>query len=95
MSDAILSFRGVSAVNVTLCESATPLEQSLNVEDVSLINNVEYNGDGIRVWKAYGVGPGKLLKLENPPLSELPSLTSTQTHPSTFTKKKKRTASRS
>ena len=78
MSDAILSSGGVSVVNVTLCESATPLEQSLKVEDVSLINTVEYNGDGIRVWKAYGVGPGKLLKLENPPLSELPSLTSTQ-----------------
>lgn len=51
MSDAILSSGGVSAVNVTLCESATPLEQSLKVEGVSLINNVEYNGDGIRVWR--------------------------------------------
>ena len=27
MSDAILSSGGVSVVNVTLCESATPLEQ--------------------------------------------------------------------
>ena len=90
MSDSILSSGGVSAVIVTLCESATPIGQSLNVEGVSLINNVEYNGDGIRVWKAYGVGPGKLLKLENPPLSELPSLTSTQTHSSTFTSVKAR-----
>ena len=39
---------------------------------------------------AYGVGPGKLLKLENPPLLELPSLTSTQTHSSTFTSVKAR-----
>ena len=60
MKDAILFSGGVSAVNVTLCESiAAPNMPSLKVEGVSLLNNIKYEDDGIRVWKAYG----KLIKV--------------------------------
>ena len=94
MKDAILSSGGVSAVNVTLCESiASPNMPSLKVEGVSQLNNVRYEDDGIRVWKAYGIGSGKLIKLQYPSVSELPALTATHTHTSTFASiKPRRTA---
>ena len=63
---------------------------SLKVEGVSLLNNIKYEDDGIRVWKAYGIGSGKLIKLQYPSVSELPTLTATQTHASTFTSVKPR-----
>lgn len=94
MKDAILSSGGVSAVNVTLCESiASPNMPSLKVEGVSLLNNIRYEDDGIRVWRAYGIGSGKLIKLQYPSASELPTLTATYTHTSTFASiKPRRTA---
>ena len=32
---------------------------NVNIAGVSLISNIEYNDGGLRVWKAYGIGPGK------------------------------------
>ena len=91
MVDAILSSGGVPAVNISLCESITvPDMPSLKVEGVSLLNKVEYNVDGIGVWKAYDIGCGKLLKLQYPSASELPTLTAAQTHSSNFTSIKAR-----
>ncbi len=49
--------------------------QSLKIEGISFLNNFRYESKGIRVWKAYGIGPGKLLsskKLQNPSPNELP-----------------------
>lgn len=63
MKDAILSSGGVSAVNIGLLEAiAAPNMPSLKVEGISQLNNVEYNNNGIRVWKAYGIGPWKTCK---------------------------------
>lgn len=91
MKDAILSSGGVSAVNVTLCESiASPDMPSLKVKGVSLLNNVRYEDDGIRVWKAYGIGSGKLIKLQYLSASQLPTLTATHTHTSMFSSIKPR-----
>ena len=91
MKDAILSSGGVSAVNVTLCQSVeAPDMPPLKVEGVSLLNNVKYEDQGIRVWRAFGIGSGKLIKLQYPSASKLPSLTANQTHVSTFTSVKAR-----
>ena len=57
---------------------------SLKVEGVSLLNNIKYEDDGIRVWRAYGIGSGKLIKLHYPSVTELPTLTATYTHTSMF-----------
>ena len=40
-------------------------------QGVSLLNNFEITDAGVRVWRAYGIDIGKLLKWEN--LSSLPS----------------------
>ena len=91
MKDAIPSAGGVSNVNVTLCESiASPKMPSLKVEGVSLLNNVKYEDDGIRVWRAYNIGSGKLIKLKYPSSSELPNLTASETDVSAFTSIKPR-----
>ena len=76
MKQAILSSGGVPATAV--CVSGPP---SLNrmpkvkIKGISLISNVAYEGEGIRLWRAYAIGPGKLIswkKLQVP--QELPHL---------------------
>ena len=45
---------------------------------MSSITNVEYGDKGLRVWRAYGVGGGKLISWDNLNLSEnlaIPSFT--------------------
>ena len=91
MKDAILSSGGVASVNVTLCESIAPSKMpSLKVEGVSLLSNVRYEDDGIRVWRAYGIGCGKLIKVNYPSSSELPTLAAIETHANVFTSIKPR-----
>ena len=79
MEDAIQSLGGVPGVDVSLCSSSQIPKPSLNVkiEGVSLISNIEYNDGSLRVWKAYGIGPGKcvqLTKLGIPPVVPIPDL---------------------
>ena len=78
MKDAMLSSGGIPEVDVTLCKiGEAPTMQSLKIEGISFLNNFRYENKGIRVWKAYGIGPGKLLsckKLQNPSPNERPVL---------------------
>ena len=94
MKDAILSSDGVPVVSVTLCESVTVSKMPpLKIEGVSLLNNVKYEDDAIRVWRAYCIGPGKIIpteKLQCPSLAEMPALTVTSTQPSSFASVKQR-----
>ena len=48
------------------------------------MSDVRCEDDGIRVWKAYGIGSGKLITLQYPSASELPTLIATHTHTSMF-----------
>ena len=44
---------------------------------MSTISNIEYSEEGLRVWKAYKIGPGKLIqweKLDVQPNAEIPKL---------------------
>ena len=61
MVDAIQSSGGVPGVDVTLSSSLQNQKPSSNMKmaGVSLISNIEYNDGGLRVWKAYGIRPGK------------------------------------
>lgn len=78
MKNAILSSGGVPSVNVTV---SGPPEAStfstVRLEGVSTISNIEYSEEGLRVWKAYKIGPGKLIqweKLDVQPNAEIPRL---------------------
>lgn len=35
------------------------------IPDVSLLHNYQYCNDGLKVWKAYNIGTGKLVAWEN------------------------------
>lgn len=62
MKTAIESSGGIPGVVVTVAE--TPQRQTgknLTWDGVSFINNVEYNSEGMKVWKAYNIGPGKVV----------------------------------
>ena len=53
-------------------------KSNIKLEGVSSISNVQYDDKGLRVWKAYEIGPGKLIpweKLDVPENSECPCLT--------------------
>ncbi|KAL9962792.1 hypothetical protein ACROYT_G031932 [Oculina patagonica] len=93
MCDAIQSSGGVPSVSVTLCDSVTkPTMGTYKIDGVSLLSNIEYSSEGIRVWRAYGVGPGRLiLQNSEAPLSDgLPSIVVNQAHPSVFSSTAKR-----
>ena len=87
MTDAIRSSGGVPSLSVTLCDYITsPSMDSYKIDGVSLLSNIEFSEEGIRVWRAYGVGTGKLMsQIPEAPLSNmLPSLVVRQAHPSSF-----------
>ena len=64
MVDAMRWSGGVSGLHVTLCEMENP-RTSANVkfDGMSAVSNVEYGEDCMTTWKAYGIGPGKTVKL--------------------------------
>ena len=35
----------------------------MKIPGVSLISNIEYNDESLTVWKAYGIGPGKCIRI--------------------------------
>ena len=79
MVDAIQSSGGVPGVDVSLCNSAQDPAPSLNVKiaGVSLISNIVYNNGSLTVWRAYGIGPGKCIRLKGlgiPQLVQIPDL---------------------
>ena len=66
MVAAIESLHGVPGVRVTLCgQQTSQIPFPVTWEGISFLNNMELNDKGIRVWRAYGIGPGKFLPWEN------------------------------
>ncbi|KAL9962183.1 hypothetical protein ACROYT_G031264 [Oculina patagonica] len=66
MKDAILSAGGLPSVNVTVSGPPEPETFSaIMLEGVSAISNIEYTDEGLIVWRAYKIGPGKLIQWDN------------------------------
>ena len=65
MVDAILSSGGVPGLNVSLCNSVVSPSSAaqVKIDGVSTVANIEYGSTYIRLWKAYGIGPGKKIPL--------------------------------
>lgn len=64
MVAAMLSSDGIPGVHATLVIPPTfPRPVSAKLEGVSAISNIEYRKDHLRVWRAYGIGPGKVVPL--------------------------------
>ena len=70
---------GVPGVDVTSYSLLQTQKPSLNVKiaGVSLISNSEYNDGSLKVWKAYGIGTGKCIRLSElntPQVVQVPDL---------------------
>lgn len=85
------------SLNVTLCEPFTSVETpAFKIDGVSLLSNIEYSPEGIRVWRAYGIGLGKIVYQQQSSgqgSGALPALVVAQVHRSNFSSIKGRTAS--
>jgi hypothetical protein len=69
MVKAMSSRGGVPGVYVTLCAKvAVSRPFQGKIDGVSKLSNIAYEDGGMRVWKAYGIGPGKVL-LDKPSCS--------------------------
>lgn len=80
MQEAIESFGGVSGGQVKLCSPpSTSITGPVKWDGVSFINDVQYNEEGLRVWRAYKIGPGKFIpwsKFDVPDKEAVPFLVS-------------------
>ena len=95
MFKAMVSFGGVPSLNVTVCEPFSRVETpAFKIDGVSLSSNIEYSAEGIRVWRAYGIGLGKVVlqqKSSGQGTGALPALVVAQVHRSNFSSIKGRT----
>ena len=78
-----------------MCETfQVPTVLSSKIEGIIQLSYVEYKEEGVLVWRAYGIGDGKLIptdKLHCPSPSDLPTLTGvTRSYSSAFTSVKER-----
>lgn len=63
MKHAIESSGGVPGLRVMPCDpQPTSALPSIKWKGISFLNNFEYTDKGIRVWRAYGIGNGELVK---------------------------------
>ena len=87
MYDAMTSSGGIPSLSVTLCDSVTATQAGpYKIEDaLSFLSNIAYTTEGIRVWRAYNIGPGKLIPGAEVNTAKLPALKVNKSHPSTFT----------
>ena len=101
MFQAMTSSGGVPSLSVILCEGIKSGDAGLTghkIDGVSLLTNIEYSTEGIRVWRAYGIGPGKLVKPKKssmPNVDDLPVLVMAKEHQSQFSSIKRRTVTTS
>ena len=62
MKATIESSGRVPGVNVTLLEiPERQTKSAVSCQGVSFVNNIQYESDCLRVWKAYNIGPGKIV----------------------------------
>ena len=77
---------GIPSLSVTLCDSVTAVQAGpYKIDGVSFLSNIAYTTEGIRVWRAYNIGPGKLIPGAEVNTAKLPALKVNKSHPSTFT----------
>ena len=85
----------VPSLNVTLCEPFTSVETpAFKIDGVSLLSNIEYSAEGIRVWRVYRISLGKIAHQQKSSEGSgaLPALVVAQVHQSNFSSIKGRTS---
>ena len=86
MYDAMTLSGGIPSLSVMLCDCVTAAQAGpYKIDGVSFLSNIAYPTDSIRVWRAYNIGPGKLIPGMEVNTAKLPALEVNKSHPSTFT----------
>ena len=62
MLEAIESMGGIPGLSVTLCGKHPAQTSDVKWQGISFLNNFAYEKNGIRVWRAYETGSGKVLQ---------------------------------
>ena len=74
MKTSMESFGGVPGVRVVLCGPLDNVKTApVKWEGISLVNNIIYLEQGMKVWRAYGIGPGKFVPWTAFDVSKRPS----------------------
>ena len=62
-----LKERPVSGTTATVCtiEEQNNMLEMVVINNYSKLHNFEFTSNGLRVWKAFNIGPGKLVSLKN------------------------------
>ena len=86
MYNAMTSSGVIPSLSVTLCDCVTAAQPDpYKIDGVSFLSNIAYTSEGIRVWRAYNIGPGMLIPGAEVTSAKLPALEVNKSHPSTFT----------
>ena len=62
MKKAMLSSGGIPSVKPFLVEMPKTMQPSIPWSGISFINNFQFTEAGLRVWRAYNIGPGRLIQ---------------------------------
>lgn len=62
---ALTSHGGVPGARVSLIQGSFTDKLTVKLPGISKLNNFEFENEGVRVWRAYGVGEGKLFPWSN------------------------------
>ena len=67
MKKALESHGGLRGCRVAVVEidPSKDRHEAIKIPDISLLYNFKFEDSEIRVWKAYNIGEGKLLKYKN------------------------------
>ena len=85
MFDAMASDGGLPSFNIVLCESVEGQTEAHKIGGISLLSNVEYSTEGIRVWRVHGIGSGNIVTaIPAAPSNVLPELVVLCKHESGF-----------
>ena len=63
---AMVSAGGLSGIRVALVDSLGIKDGPIKWDGISLINNLQYSGQRITVWRSYDIGSGKIIDKELP-----------------------------
>ena len=63
---AMLSAGGLSGIRVAVVDSLGVKDSPIKWDGISLINNLQYAGTTITVWRSYDVGSGKMIDKQLP-----------------------------
>ncbi|KAK3736570.1 hypothetical protein QZH41_003144 [Actinostola sp. cb2023] len=67
MKAALESHGGIKGCRAAVVEVDTTKESNKDnkIPGISVLNNLQYEENGIRVWKAYNIGPGRLIPFDD------------------------------